>query len=676
MKLKKLIRYIIGLWVCLIIQMIGFAQRPNVLQGIGQRIGNLSNSGGGSGGSDSLRNRSKEEDSIAIRYFLLDSTRAYTLDSSILDFTVRYPIPATHVFLGNTGSATRSLLFEPRLQAGFDPGFHAYDAYKITLNNVRFFTTTRPYTSLGYIIGGRAEQVIDIMHTQNFKPYWNVGFQYRLTNAPGVFRNQKTNHNNYLLTSWYQTPNKRYNNYFVILINKLQAGENGGILNDKDYLNDPLYERDPFAIPTRLGGAASTSRDFFNTTISTGNKYQESNIFLRQQYDFGRKDSIVTDSTVIPLFYPRVRFEHNFLYGSYRYNFVDGPGERGGSNSPDSAYYRDYYNIGFRQGAGNLSITDRWKEITNDFSIYQFPDAKNQNQFIKAGAAIQLLSGDVRQSRSLFNFMAHGEYRNRTKNLKWDINAFGRLFLAGYNVGDYHASATLQRSFSKVGAFQVGFENINRSPSFIFDTSSRFYLAAPRNFSKENTIHIFGSYLQPRFGVQLRGDYYLVTNYLYFRNFREPQQEGSPFNVLRISASKTFTFFKRFKWHADVYVQQKTGNVEVNMPLLFTRNRIGYEGKLGFRNLNIAIGTEIRYHTPYKADYYSPVLGQFFYQDSITISNYPQIDLYLHLRIRSFRAFLRSDNFNKVFFPYNFAAPDYPMPGQMMRLGIHWSFVN
>jgi hypothetical protein len=243
-------------------------------------------------------------------------------------------------------------------------------------------------------------------------------------------------------------------------------------------------------------------------------------------------------------------------------------------------------------------------------------------------------------------------------------------------VGDYHASATLQRSFSKIGSFQVGFENINRSPSFIFDTSSRFYLATPRNFSKENTIHIFGSFLQPKLGIQLRGDYYLVTNYLYFRNFYQPQQEGSPFNVLRISASKTFTFFRRFKWHADVYVQQKTGNVEVNMPLLFTRNRIGYEGKLGFRNLNIAIGTEIRYHTPYQADNFSPILGQFFFQNRVTISNYPQIDLYLHLRIRGFRAFLRSDNLNRAFFPYNFAAPDYPMPGQMMRFGIHWSFVN
>jgi hypothetical protein len=153
--------------------------------------------------------------------------------------------------------------------------------------------------------------------------------------------------------------------------------------------------------------------------------------------------------------------------------------------------------------------------------------------------------------------------------------------------------------------------------------------------------------------------------------------------VLRISASKTFSFGRWWRWHSDVYVQQKTGAVPVNLPLVFTRNRIGYEGKLGLRKLNVAFGTEIRYHTPYKADNFSPVLGQFFYQDSVTISNLPQVDLYVHMQIKSFRAFVRWENLNTArtlggfgFTNNNFAAPDYPTPGLIFRLGIFWGFVN
>jgi uncharacterized protein Usg len=121
----------------------------------------------------------------------------------------------------------------------------------------------------------------------------------------------------------------------------------------------------------------------------------------------------------------------------------------------------------------------------------------------------------------------------------------------------------------------------------------------------------------------------------------------------------------------------------LNIPALFTRNRFAYEGNLGFRHLTMALGTEVRAHTPYKADNFSPVLQQFFFQDTTTITNLPQVDLYLNFRIRSFKAYLRVENLNTLsvtngfgFTNHNFAAPDYPTPGMMIRLGIFWSFVN
>ena len=663
-----------------------WAQRPNVLQGIGSRIGSLGSSGGGGSGGDSLISRAKEEDSITIRFYYRDSSHGFMLDSSIADFTTRFPIPATHIYIGNTGSATRSILFAPSLRAGWDQGFHAFDVYKWKLENVPFFNTTRPYTEIAYALASKAEQMIEINHTQNFKPYWNVNFNYRLLSAPGTFRNQKASHNNYLLTSWYQSPSKRYNNYFVILTNNIQSQESGGIKGDHNYLEDPVYSADRFTIPSYIGGTPRYSTNFFNTTINTGNRYKETNYMLRQQYDFGRKDSLVTDSTVLPLFFPRLRFEHTFTYGKYRYIFQDVPVSTADqTNQPDSGYYATRYGIKNLPSLGDsLILKDQWKEISNDFSIYQFPDANNLQQFIKLGLEAQFLKGQVRSSRSLYNLMGHGEYRNRTKNQKWDIAAFGRLWLNGYNVGDYHAYASLQRLINPtVGSLQVGFENVNRTPPFIYNTSSNFYLDTSKSFSKENTLHFFGSIFQPKFKVRLSADYYLISNYLYLTDFYKLQQEGTLFNVLRISASKIFKIGRSWRWYADVYLQQKTGTAQVNMPTIYTRNRFAYEGNLGFRRLNITMGAELRAHTPYEADNYSPVLGQFFYQDTQTINNLPQIDAFLHFRVRSFRAFLRFENLNTIstkngfgFTNNSFAAPGYPTPGLMLRLGIFWTFVN
>jgi hypothetical protein len=179
-----------------------------------------------------------------------------------------------------------------------------------------------------------------------------------------------------VFTSWYKSNNQRYNNYFAFVGNKLKASENGGIQDDEDYLNDPIYN-DRFNIPTKLGGDNPINNDFYKTKIGTGNKHTESTILMRQQYDLGRKDSIVTDSTVIPLFYPRLRFEHTLSYSSYKYVFEDGAFQGNTSfYTPDSTYYQDNYGLTLNSAADTVYFRESWKELINDFSIYQFPDAK------------------------------------------------------------------------------------------------------------------------------------------------------------------------------------------------------------------------------------------------------------------------------------------------------------
>jgi hypothetical protein len=634
----------------------------------------------GGGGTDSLQRRNKGDDSITISFRYLDSTRNYKLDSSVGDHARRFLIPATNIYLGNIGNASRSLLFSPNFSAGFDPGFHAFDVYEYKLEKVRFFNTTRPYSEINYHLGSRVEQIIELMHTQNLKPNWNASFQYRLINSPGYFKSQKTNHNNYLLTSWFQSVNKRYNNYVALVGNKMQSAENGGIQDTADFLNNPDF-KDRFNIYTKLGGDDPFSSNFFTTRINTGNKYSEFTALIRQQYDLGKKDSIVTDSTVVPLFYPRLRFEHTFQLDKYSYTFQDYLG--------DSVYYQTYYDTSLKKPIDTFIVKDSWKILSNDFSIYQFPDAKNLQQFIKLGILLQNISGEFATGKKSFvNTVGHAEYRNKTRNQQWDIEANGKLYFTGLNKGDYQAHISLQRLLGKnIGSFQVGFENTSRTPSFIFDSRSSFYfLKTAKDFKKENNTHLFASYFLPSFKFRLTGHYYLATNYTYIKNYFQLEQETTLFNLLQIAVEKTIKIGKKWNWHAEVYFQQAVGDAPVNVPVIYTRNRLAYEGNLGFKNLDIAMGLEMRYRTPYKADGYSPVQGQFYYQDSITIKNpLPDIAAYVHFRIRPFKAFVRVENLNTArkidnggfgFTNNNLIAPNYAMPGLQFRLGVYWSFVN
>ncbi len=652
---------------------------PGAIRGLADRFRNV----GSGGGSGSIERRNKFEDSITISYRYLDTTRSFKLDSSINDFYLRYPLPVNHYNLGNTGSATQSYLFSPIMEAGFDQGLHAFDAYKFTTDKARFFRSTRQYSEINYVLSSRSEQFIDLMHTQNIKPNWNAHLEYKFISAPGFLNGQKNSHSSYLVTSWYQSINKRYSNFFIVAANKLQATEGGGMDESHDYLNDPEYFQRLY-IPSKIPGSnVQYGGNVFNTQVLFGNKYNTTTMLLRQQYDIGKKDSLVLDTLIVPLFFPRLRFEHTLTYSKDIYNYSH-------PNANTSDYSKAYGISTLPDFFSTIGLKDSWKQVVNDFSIYTFPDAKNTQQYIKAGAAVQNLFGsfDTAIRKNYVNIYGHGEYRNRTRNQKWDLLAYGKLYFAGMNIGDYEARASIESMLGKkIGSLQLGFENVNKSPSFITNPLSGFYLMKEEEtFKKQNITRLYAHVYQPILKLNLTGSYYLLNNYIYFTDYFKINQTSTLFNVLQLNANKVFEVGrkKQWKWRADVYFQQIIGNAPLNLPLIYTRNRIGYEGNLGYPKLNIAFGVESFYRTPYKANRYSPLVGQFFLSDSVVRYSMPDLAAYVNFRINSLKAFIRAENLNSFsqlgthwgFYNYNSPVPAYPYPGLTIRVGIFWGFVN
>ncbi len=625
------------------------------------------------GGKDSLQKRDRFADSITIFYRYFDSTRIRTIDSSINDFTARFPLPAYYHNLGNYATAAQSYFFNPLMKPGFDAGFHQYDIYQYTLEGTRFFQTTRPYTELSYVLGSKAEQLISVTHTQNRKSNANFSLEYRFSNAPGNLKNQNASQNNFRFTNHYQTLNKKYEVFLVFISNKSASSENGG-LQDKEKLTT-LALNDPYELETRMGKAGTAGRNPFNTAVNTGNLYKGSTLLFRHHYDLGTKDSIVTDSVTVRIFYPRLRIEHTLRYSNSSYRFFD--------NYVDSARYSQYFN--YRPGNDSVSFKDSWKDMTNEFSLISFPEKKNLSQFLKAGIALQNLKGsfDTVASTGFYNVYVLGEYRNRTRNQVWDIEANGQLYLNGANAGDYAAYISMKRLLGKrAGYLNTGFQNVNRSPSFILDPLSRFPINNRTTFGKENIIRLFALYENPRNGWKLGGEYFAVNNYMYYDSFFSVKQEATLFNVLHLNAEKKFRLSKYWNWYTEIHVQQTTGQPPVNLPFLYTRNRLAFEGNFS-TNLFLSTGIEIKYTTAYKADNYSPFLGKYFVQNTNTIHNRPDISAFLHFRIKSFKGFFRLENLNTLnvtdgfaFNKLNFMTNDNPGTGLWTRFGIWWNFVN
>jgi len=633
--------------------------------------------GGGRGDSLSFEKRDFSQDSVTLIFRYLDTARFSTPDTSIDDFFRRVPLKPHLLHLGNTGNAARSMLFTPVMKAGWDPGFHAFDPFAFTIAETRFMNTTKPFTEMTYLVGSKLEQQVGILHTQNISPDWNAAVQFRLVNSPGLYNSQNTNHSNIRFNTHYTSRDRRYGAFLIAIKNGLQSAENGGIESDSFVVNrNQAFTRDRFNIPTRMADSVFTTRNFFTVKLNTGNRYEESLLLLRQQYDFGKKDSVVTDSTVTRFFLPRLRAEHTLRFDRYDYRFLD---IQAGN---DSLYYKDRY--GFARVPDTLEYNDRWRVLSNDFSLIQFPDPKNPLQFLKAGATLEAFQAGLSARSERFQALSvHGEYRNRTRNRKWDMLLSGNFHVAGRFAGDYSAEARVRTLLgTRVGFLELGFRNANRSPSMLFQGLTSFPLMATASPARENNTQLTALLELPTLHTRLSADYFLLSNYTYYGGFNTPRQHAPLFNILRLGFSRTTRLSRYWRWHLDAYAQLAAADAPVNLPLLYTRNRIAYEGRF-YRNLQLSTGLDMRYFTPFRADDYSPVLGQFFLQERQILSNLPDLAAYLNFRIRNFSAFARIENLNTLSFTYgfgfknaNFAAPSYPMQDMVMRLGIFWIFVN
>lgn len=642
-----------------------------------------------------FEHRNDLADSITISYRHLSSLTNEQLDTTLYDFGRYYSVPTGYATLGNNGNAAFPILYSPKAKTGFDPGFHAFDVYDYTIENTRFFQTTRPYTSLSYFLGAAKEQVIKVLHTQNINPGWNAAIEYRLIAAPGIFQNQNTSHNNYRFASKYQGKRKRYTAHLVILGNSLKSAENGGITDPK-LLDDPNRKR-RVAIPVNLGNNSQSTFEVFSTKMAVGNEYSNMDILFRQSYDLGKQDSlIINDSTTEYLFYPKLRFQHTIQYKKSSYQFIDHLNNFNTAQL-DSSFYASHYDIHIKPNGDNYFLKDAWQFVSNDFVLRQFPQTKNMNQFIEAGIRLENFSGTFSRAsipnfilevfpappttKAFYNVALHGEYRNKTKNKKWDAILRGEFYPTGWNATDYNGFASVSRVLNKKwGDISISFQNLSRKPSYIFDAGSAFNLDSSSLNKKENITVLQFDAKNPRFTLMARN--VSIANYAYFTDFYHSDQYPGIINLTQVELSTKNKVIGHLNLYSNFIIQQTAGNSPIKVPLFYTRQRLAFEGRF-FKNLNLSTGLDVAYQTPYKANNYSPLMGRFFPQDSIQINNRPQINVFFNFRIKTFTMFFKVANLNTLanneglgFTHNNFVAPLYPTPGFIFSYGVKWGFIN
>ncbi len=619
---------------------------------------------------DSLRNQlENRKDSVVYnsRYikftkeeFLTDSTRLFPLDTTLKGFHRFNPLKepkSPTMNLGIMGMAYRPMLFEPSKTIGFDIGYHFFDRYMIGPQDIKYYQARSQYTELYYVspLGGKQEQRFHALHTQNIKPNWNVGGMFGKLGTEGFYAGQKSDILNASIWNWYESKNKRYTLLANGTFNTIKSYESGSILNDSIFrvptIVDPLFEQ------TRLGNDA-----IHNVRNNT--------FFVKQFYNIGKQKEVEGEAGESVL--PTQRVSYTFSYNRQKYFFRK-------DTRDESGLLRNYYI--YQDSTSDSTIVNHLKNEFN-YSFYlrgkSVSFLKNE---LKLNVGIQQDYYNYRQFtyESKFQNLSLKGSINYGFNDKANLQVNLQQLFQGRNAGDflYQAQSEIKLS-NNVGRIVLGAYSQNQSPSMVFERQLTNHHRWTNNYERVKTQNLSFAYLNPKFNFNAKAEYFLVSNYLYFRNLAGdivPDQLNSNINLLKLSLGKDFKFGK-FTFENYVVYQKTDFESVLRTPEIYTFHSF-YMRQDFVKVLKAEFGFDVRYFSEYTLNSYAPAIGQFYNQGNDKAETWPIVDVWFRTNWKRANLFVRYDYANQGLFSKGYYTVNkYPMPYSLASFGLSWNFYD
>ncbi len=640
------------------------------VQGNSQLFNNRGNSRGNMSGmqsnlSDSTRKKSiKTNDSIRIYGFTYQDSTRFKIDSSI-HLLHRSPlIGEWESDLGNIGSSTNSVFFNPSLSPANQMGIRSNSAYLYSIDKVCFYNTTRPYSDLYYRIGSKQEQIIEVKHSRNINSQWNMSASYRKAGSVGSYQLQRTNNDNFYLSSNYASRNKRYFLNSAVVYNKIQQDENGGIVSE-EYLYASNYNNKRL-VPVVLDKKA-TEKNRSNMT----NYFRDISLHLKHQYFFGKRDSLfnIDSSEKIYSFKPIFGLKHVLYASSSYYSFKD--------LTPDSLYY---FNIGHLTFKNNDSVYSgyTYKQIGNAFSLTGDVTVREKVMQAEAGYGIEVDEiKNVTTKQSYYNNYVFASIDKTARmEREWLYNASLKFYFTGNLIGNALLSAKAGRNFSdKVGRVRIGFDQTIQQAPLMYDAYQTNFYSLNASFKRQTISKVNLSYENTPYKFSARLNYYLIANYIYRDTMLKGQQYNGVIPLTQLNVFKQFKI-RRFVFENNLLGQWVSSNMPLHLPLFASSSRFAYESLVLKKKLNISTGIDFRYNMPFYTDAYSPLIYGFVTQYDHKIENVPRLGYFFNFKVKTFRASICFDEIQQLFTRNNMNYPLYPGQNFMFRFGFHWMFVN
>ncbi len=619
------------------------------------------------------------------------------IDSSYIDYPMRdrlndYSI--SNVTNSNLISPSQSRIYFNRKKTVDFIFADAYTPYIITPQQVKYYHTTTPYSTIAYkkgFVTNLDQNDISFSFTGNVSRRTNLGMTIDYLNSYGRFANQE---GKTVFGSVFGSYNgDHYSLQSSFTWNTLSNFENGGLSNPND-LQGILKPED---MPVKMQGMSALRylsgylNHYYSICVERERKvnYRERN----EEGEWVKKDSIKIE------YVPVTTFRHIFEVNDATKRYIEKSATqsilpntyRNPMATNDSAAcltikntlavtFEEEFNTLLQFGAMVYAMNECQRHIS---AIGQIENIVNLepwgNPYNSVMANTLHLMPDTLYGVQWTNntYIGGALYKHRGKHIHYGFD--GNVCLLGYKIGEFQVNGHVD------AGFRLGKDSMTiAAKAFFRSETPDYYLQHYRsnhyrwdnNFQKTLRLYIGGEIAYPTQWVQpkLNVSFENITKHIYFDIGGTPKQLDGSIQVLAADLQLNVTT----PWvNLDNHVvYQHSSSKCLTLPMLTLYHNLYYHG-CWFKALDVQIGVDMRFFTKYNAPILNPALGQFCVQDTEEVGNYPVMNVYANFYVRSLRLklFAQYQHFNASFMNKQYyEMPGYPMGPDMFRAGLAWHF--
>ena len=600
--------------------------------------------------------------------------------------------------LSNTGMAHKSMRFNNLRQTGFDMSLPAFSAFIKNESSMMAYQSVLPYSELRYLMNVTdKEQHLNAKFGRQFAPRLFVSFEFNTDFSPGLFKNSKSLNNYFWVNAHYFTKNNRYGVSAYWYRNKLEMQENGGIVNDEDYISHT--ESDNSVINVNLSNAT-------NFVVSSGVGFQQYfNLLPQKKATIKTVEASIADTiTLFPdslmtetLSMDSIREEesqeviveqkvrkftlgricHSFSYLNNKLYYNE--------SSPGVAFYQPFDTLfNFSKTTDTTLVRAiknklEWNSLgyqkyNDDVPLYLYAGITHGLYKVKH---FDYLEDETVLSKNYNQLSVNGGIIvNLFKSTR--IMGQGELITLGHQIGDFDIKGqwkqylgTTRRNFGQA-VFDV---ELKRQSANWFETSyysNHFRWENDFNASTYLTFNLKYQYKDYCIGVKQTS----IANLIYFGTDARPAQNEGMFSI-REAYLSFYQKLWRFEFEGFASLQKSSNEDVVHLPLVQGSLKIGYAQPVFRKAATLYPSITVRYFTKYYADAYMPATRTFYLQNEVEIGNFPFIDLALAIKVKKAHIYAAYSNMFLLTGNYNsFIAPHYPMRDSRIFIGVNWRLFN